>query len=234
MNATVEQLAPVEQQATSGWVVAALYQFKEVQDPADLQQRLLDLVKTINLCGTLIVAGEGINGTVAGDRASIDQIHQFLLNEGFVEMEYKESDSSDKPFRKMKIKLNGKEYTVKFGYAPVYKNKIIPRLVGMEQKGEGLEVIDNMLGFLPEFLLVGLQKFHADEFGFDFDDKEAKEKQLAKMYDLLDDYLDPENEEGGDIMSLYNDLSAEMEKNSFLSKMLAKEVQTAKKKPIKK
>ena len=134
----------------------------------------------------------------------------------------------------MKIKLSGKEYTVKFGYAPVYKNKIIPRLVGMEQKGEELEVIDNMLGFLPEFLLAGLQKFHADEFGFDFDDKEAKEKQLAKMYDLLDDYLDPENEEGGDIMSLYNDLSAEMEKNSFLSKMLAKEVQIAKKKPIKK
>lgn len=134
----------------------------------------------------------------------------------------------------MKIKLSGKEYTVKFGYAPVYKNKIIPRLVGMEQKGEELEAIDKMLGFLPEFLLVGLQKFHADEFGFDFDDKEAKEKQLAKMYDLLDDYLDPENEEGGDIMSLYNDLSAEMEKNSFLSKMLAKEVQTAKKKPIKK
>ena len=135
---------------------------------------------------------------------------------------------------KMKIKLNGKEYTVKFGYAPVVKNKIIPRLVGMEQQGEGLEVIDNMLEFLPEFLLVGLQKFHADEFGFDFDDKEAKEKQLVKVYDLLDDYLDPENEEGGDLQSLYNDLSAEMEKNSFLSKMLAKEVQTAKKKPIKK
>lgn len=134
----------------------------------------------------------------------------------------------------MKIKLGGKEYTVKFGYAPVVKNKIIPRLVGMEQQGEGLEVIDNMLEFLPEFLLVGLQKFHADEFGFDFDNKEAKEKQLVKVYDLLDDYLDPENEEGGDLQSLYNDLSAEMEKNSFLSKMLAKEAQTAKKKPTKK
>ena len=134
----------------------------------------------------------------------------------------------------MKIKLNGKEYTVKFGYAPVVKNKIIPRLVGMEQQGEGLEVIDNMLEFLPEFLLVGLQKFHADEFGFDFDDKEAKEKQLVKVYDLLDNYLDPENEEGGDLQSLYNDLSAEMEKNSFLSKMLAEEAQTAKKKSTKK
>ena len=134
----------------------------------------------------------------------------------------------------MKIKLNGKEYTVKFGYAPVVKNKIIPRLVGMEQQGEVLEVIDNMLEFLPEFLLVGLQKFHADEFGFDFDDKEAKEKQLVKVYELHDNYLDPENEEGGDLQSLYNDLSAEMEKNSFLSKMLAEEAQTAKKKPTKK
>lgn len=77
MNATVEQLAPVEQQATNNWVVAALYQFKEVADAADLQKRLLDLVNSINLCGTLIVAPEGINGTVAGDRAAIDAVHQF-------------------------------------------------------------------------------------------------------------------------------------------------------------
>lgn len=31
MNATVEQLAPVEQQATNNWVVAALYQFKKLR-----------------------------------------------------------------------------------------------------------------------------------------------------------------------------------------------------------
>ncbi|KAF7276074.1 hypothetical protein GWI33_010949 [Rhynchophorus ferrugineus] len=106
MNATVEQLAPVAAPAqNSPWVVAALYQFREVSNPADLQQRLLDLVKTINLCGTLIVASEGINGTVAGDRQAIDTIHQFLLSEGFTAMEYKESESSEKPFRKMKIKL---------------------------------------------------------------------------------------------------------------------------------
>ena len=105
MNATVEQLAPVEQQASTTWVVAALYQFKEVADAADLQQQLLALVKTINLCGTLIVADEGINGTVAGDRTAINTIHQFLLDQGFTTMEYKESLSHDKPFRKMKIKL---------------------------------------------------------------------------------------------------------------------------------
>lgn len=112
MNATVEQLAPVEQQASSTWVVAALYQFKEVQDAAALQQALLDLVATIKLCGTLIVAGEGINGTVAGDRQAIDTIKQFLLDQGFTQMEYKESFSQDKPFRKMKIKLKNEIVTL--------------------------------------------------------------------------------------------------------------------------
>ena len=131
----------------------------------------------------------------------------------------------------MKITLNGKEYTIKFGYKAVVESKIIQKLVTLETGNTTeLEAIDKILGFLPEFLLVGLQKFHGDEFGFDFDDKEAKEKQLAKMYDLLDDYLDPENEEGGDIMSLYNDLSAELEKNSFLSKLLEQEVQAQSKK----
>ena len=131
----------------------------------------------------------------------------------------------------MKIALNGKEYTIKFGYKAVVESKIIQKLVTLETGNTTeLEAIDKILGFLPEFLLVGLQKFHGDEFGFDFDDKEAKEKQLAKMYDLLDDYLDPENEEGGDIMSLYNDLSAELEKNSFLSKLLEQEVQAQSKK----
>ena len=131
----------------------------------------------------------------------------------------------------MKITLNGKEYTIKFGYKAVVESKIIQKLVTLETGNTTeLEAIDKILGFLPEFLLVGLQKFHGDEFGFDFDDKEAKEKQLAKMYDLLDDYLDPENEEGGDIMSLYNDLSAELEKNSFLSKLLEQEAQAQSKK----
>ena len=69
-------------------------------------------MKTINLCGTLIVAGEGINGTVAGDRLAIDT-HQFCSMKALVLWNTKESHSSDKPFRKMKIKL--KEEIVTLG-----------------------------------------------------------------------------------------------------------------------
>lgn len=118
MSATLDQqLAPASSTTTSDqqpvnagttdqeWVVAALYQFYPVANPAQLQQQLLDLLNSLKICGTLIVAGEGINGTVAGSRAAIDQMHQYLLDAGFSQMEYKESLSSEKPFRKTKVKL---------------------------------------------------------------------------------------------------------------------------------
>ena len=106
MTATVAQLAPVAEAKTDQpWILAALYQFREVADPQGLQQRLLDLVGGLRLCGTLIVASEGINGTVAGNREALTQLNVFLQQEGFNQLEYKESVSVDKPFRKMKIKL---------------------------------------------------------------------------------------------------------------------------------
>ncbi|HMV60412.1 MAG TPA: rhodanese-related sulfurtransferase [Agitococcus sp.] len=86
-------------------VVAALYQFKAVADPANLQQSLKDLCKTQEILGTLIVANEGINGTVSGSRQAIDVLHQFLLAQGFDRMEYKESFAPEHTFRKLKIKL---------------------------------------------------------------------------------------------------------------------------------
>lgn len=108
MPATLDQqLAPASSPTTldQQWVVAALYQFHSVENPVVLQQNLLDLLNRLDICGTIIVAGEGINGTVAGSRAAIDEMHQYLLSLGFDNMEYKESFSSEKPFRKTKVKL---------------------------------------------------------------------------------------------------------------------------------
>lgn len=108
MPATLDQqLAPASSPTSleQQWVVAALYQFLAVDDPAALQQELLKLLNSLDICGTLIVAGEGINGTVAGSRQAIDQMQQALVQKGFNAMEYKESISSEKPFRKTKVKL---------------------------------------------------------------------------------------------------------------------------------
>lgn len=110
---------PIQSAEHQPWVVAALYQFRPVADPATLQSQLRTLLVEANICGTLIVAGEGINGTIAGDRAGIDRVHQFLLAEGFDHLEYKESLSNDKPFRKAKVKLKKEIVTLGVEVAPL-------------------------------------------------------------------------------------------------------------------
>ncbi|UBV41619.1 rhodanese-related sulfurtransferase [Deinococcus taeanensis] len=87
------------------FTVAALYQFRAVPDPAALRARLLTVGREAGLCGTLIVAGEGLNGTVAGTRAGIDVLRGALLAEGFDRLEYKESAAASPPFRRFKVRL---------------------------------------------------------------------------------------------------------------------------------
>lgn len=86
-------------------VIAALYQFKVVADAAVLQAELKNLCKEQGILGTLIVAPEGINGTVSGAREAIDALHQYLLSVGFDHMEYKESFAPEHTFKRLKIKL---------------------------------------------------------------------------------------------------------------------------------
>ena len=70
--------------------------------------------------------------------------------------------------------------------------------------------------FLPEMLLVGLQKFHKEEFGYEPENESQKDACLEKVYALLDDYFDGEE---GDMNTLFSILQKELLENGFLSRM---------------
>ena len=56
--------------------------------------------------GTLLLAAEGINGTIAGSRKGIDTVLSWLQTQpGLEGLEYKESFSDEPPFRRSKVKL---------------------------------------------------------------------------------------------------------------------------------
>ena len=115
---THPDLLTAQTAAPADWVVAALYQFRTVAEPEALQQRLTGLATALGLCGTLIVAPEGINGTVAGGRDAIDQLRDFLHHEGFHQLEYKESQARQQPFKKLKIKLKAEIVTLGVPVSP--------------------------------------------------------------------------------------------------------------------
>lgn len=87
-------------------VVAALYKFVPIQDPVALRDELLSFCQQAGLLGTVLVASEGINGTVAGSRRAINSLIGWLRDRPqFTDLRHKESITDEMPFYRMKVRL---------------------------------------------------------------------------------------------------------------------------------
>lgn len=99
-------------------VILALYKFVTLNDYKLLRQSLLKLMHKHQLKGTLLLAKEGINGTIAGERKDIDAILAWLqLDQRFIGLESKESYADKTPFCHSKVKL--KQEIVTLGVADI-------------------------------------------------------------------------------------------------------------------
>jgi len=86
--------------------VAALYHFTRFADPATLRAPLLACAQAHGVRGSLLLAGEGINGTIAGPRAGIDaMLAHIRALPGCADLEWKESTATAMPFGRMKVRL---------------------------------------------------------------------------------------------------------------------------------
>lgn len=93
--------------------VAALYHFARLADPAARQGPLLDLCRAQGLCGTLLLAPEGVNGTIAGPRAGILAVLDHIRAwPGFADLDWKESAADAPPFARMKVRLKAEIVTM--------------------------------------------------------------------------------------------------------------------------
>ena len=88
------------------FIVAALYHFTRFDAPDALRPGIAAVCDAHDTKGTLLVACEGINGTVAGSRAGIDALLAHLRAlPGCAGLEHKESHASEAPFNRMKVRL---------------------------------------------------------------------------------------------------------------------------------
>lgn len=88
------------------YTVCALYHFTPFDDIAAVQAPLRALCDAQNITGSLLIAPEGINGTVAGSAAAIDRlIAHIRALPGCADFDYKLSTATDQPFGRMKVRL---------------------------------------------------------------------------------------------------------------------------------
>jgi UPF0176 protein len=87
-------------------IVAALYRFTRFADPEGVRGPLRDVCEAEGVKGSLLLASEGINGTIAGTRAGIDAVLAHVRGlPGCVDLEWKESTAAEMPFGRMKVRL---------------------------------------------------------------------------------------------------------------------------------
>ncbi|CUS41380.1 Rhodanese domain protein UPF0176 [hydrothermal vent metagenome] len=83
-----------------------MYKFVTLNDFELLQKPLLDEMLRLDVKGTLLLANEGINGTVAGSREGIDALLDYLRrDERLADVGTKESFDDEMPFYRTKVKL---------------------------------------------------------------------------------------------------------------------------------
>ena len=141
---------------TNRYVVAALYQFVSVGHCAGWQARLKDICQSRHLMGTLLIAPEGLNGTVAGRYDDINSFVLWLQTETpFTGLEIKYAVHDEAPFHRMKVRL--KREIVTMGE---------PDIRPSEQAGEYVEPEDwNKLISDPDVLVVDTRNSYETAIG---------------------------------------------------------------------
>lgn len=104
-------------------LVAAFYKFVELPDFRDLKPALLARCEALHIKGTILLAPEGINGTIAGASENLHALLAYLRSDArLTDLAHKESTATKPPFYRMKVRL--KREIVTLGVPGIDPNKM--------------------------------------------------------------------------------------------------------------
>lgn len=136
--------------------VAALYRFVRLEEYENLRGPLLAFCEARGIRGTLLLAEEGINGTIAGTAQAISEVLAYLKKDDrLADLECKFSYNTDRPFLRMKVKL--KKEIVTMGRPGIDPNQCVGRYASPEQWNT---LVDD-----PECLVIDTRNDYEVEIG---------------------------------------------------------------------
>lgn len=113
-------------------LVATLYKFFKVDDLVALQNQLYAICNKNNVMGTILIANEGVNGTISAKPKEIEKtLISIQKDDRFSEIEIKYSSANKQPFHKMRVRL--KKEIVTIGLPEINPNKTVGTYVKPEE-----------------------------------------------------------------------------------------------------
>jgi UPF0176 protein len=143
-------------QTPSTITICALYKFVRLDAFEALREPLSNKMTSVDVRGTLLLAAEGINGTIAGPQAGVNTVLAFLAEQpGLDNISHKESYNEENPFHRTKVKL--KKEIVTMGIEGIDPNQVVGTYVKPRDW--------NALISDPEVLLVDTRNDYEIEIG---------------------------------------------------------------------
>ena len=163
-------------------VVCALYKFVTLDNYQALQQPLLSFMLERDIKGTLLLAQEGINGTIAGSRSHIDALLFFLKSDArLADVNYKESYTDQPPFLRSRVKL--KKEIVTMGIEGIDPKRVAGTYV---KPTDWNDLIND-----PDVLLVDTRNNYEVQVGTFKDALNPKTDSFREFPDYVKQQLDP-------------------------------------------
>ncbi len=172
-----------DSQAGNKIVVAAMYKFVSLPEFEQLREPILDFCLAQEIKGTLLLAHEGINGTVSGSREAIDGLLAFLRDKPcFAGIEHKESYEQEQPFYRMKVKL--KKEIVTMGVEDIDPNQTV---------GTYLDPVQwNKMISDPEVVVVDTRNYYEYNIGTFKGAVNPETTTFRQFPDYVEQNLDPQ------------------------------------------
>jgi len=130
------------------FLTIAFYQFVSLKNIEQLQVFILKFCQKNSIKGTILLASEGINGTISGDEKKIQKFIEFIKEDSFFKnnfknLEYKESWASKNPFYRMKVRL--KKEIVALGVDEVSPTDKVGKYINPEDWNKLIEDPDTIV-----------------------------------------------------------------------------------------
>lgn len=166
----------------SQYIVCAMYKFVALENFKEMRQPLLDAMLQNHIKGTLLLASEGINGTISGPREGIDALLAYLNSDTRLNpISYKESLHNEQPFYRTKVKL--KKEIVTLGVEGIDPNQSVGTYV--KPKDWNALISD------PEVLVVDTRNDYEIEIGTFKHAVDPKTKTFREFPEYVAQNMDP-------------------------------------------
>ncbi|NNE06497.1 MAG: rhodanese-related sulfurtransferase [Xanthomonadales bacterium] len=165
--------------------VAAFYKFVALPDFEELRAPLQQRCEDLGLLGTILLAGEGINGTVAGPRQSVERLKSHLRDEPrLADTRFKISFASEAPFYRMKVRL--KKEIVSLGVEGIDPNCMVGQYIEPRQW--------NSLISRPEVRVVDTRNDYEVHLGSFAGAENPQTRSFRQFPEWADTHLDPQKD----------------------------------------